>query len=151
MLEDSDWPETGSVQTPHAGLFVRVPEVIALDLPGLVEAAGWPATSQLGAVHSVLSLIALMLSGRRRRSHVHSVVHDGALGLFAGLNVLPKTWHLTTSSYRTQRSQQLAFFAAMQPRLRDAGLIHALARSIALGVQSGATTKQTSGTSTAPA
>ncbi|MDQ5831457.1 MAG: hypothetical protein M3550_00160 [Actinomycetota bacterium] len=123
VLEDSDWPETGSVQTQHAGLFLLVPELIALDLPGLIEAAGWPSTSQLQAVHSVLSLLALKLSGRRRRSHVQNVVHDPALGLFAGLNVLPKTWHLTTYSYRTTRTQQLAFFEALQPRLRDAGLL----------------------------
>jgi hypothetical protein len=71
----------------------------------------------------VLSLLALKLSGRRRRSQVRSVVHDPALGLFAGLNVLPKTWHLTTYSYRTNRTQQLAFYQALQPRLRDAGLL----------------------------
>ena len=123
VLQDGEWPETGSVQTQHAGLFLLVPELIALDVAGLIEAAGWPSTSQLEAVHSVLSLIALKLSGRRRRSHVQSVVHDPALGLFCGLNVLPKTWHLTTYSYRTTRAQQLRFFEALQPRLRDAGLL----------------------------
>jgi transposase len=123
VLQDPGWPATGSVQTQHAGLFLLVPELIALDVPGLIEAAGWPSTGRLEAVHSVLSLIALKLSGRRRRSHVQSVVHDPALGLFCGLNVLPKTWHLTTYSYRTTRTQQLAFFAALQPRLRDAGLL----------------------------
>jgi len=122
VLKDDDWPQTGSVQTQHAGLFLLLPELVALDLPGLVKTAGWPSTSQLQAVHSVLSLLALKLSGRRRRSHVQSVVHDPALGLFAGLNVLPKTWHLTSYSYRTTRAQQLAFFEALQPRLRDAGL-----------------------------
>ena len=115
VLADSDWPETGSVQTQHAGLFLLVPELIALDVAGLIEAAGWPSTSQLRAVHSVLSLLALKLSGRRRRSHVQSVVHDPALGLFCGVNVLPKTWHLTTYSYRTTRTQQLAFFEARNP------------------------------------
>ena len=123
VLEDDEWPVQGSIATAHAGLFLLVPELIALDLPGLVKAAGWPSTSQLPALRSVLSLIALKLSGRRRRSHVRDVVHDPALGIFAGLNVLPKTWHLSTYSYRTTRSQQLAFFEALQPRLRDAGLL----------------------------
>jgi transposase len=123
VLEDDEWPVTGSMPTAHAGLFLLVGELIALDLPGLVKAAGWPSTSQLGALRSVLSLIALKLSGRRRRSHVRDVVHDPALGLFAGLNVLPKTWHLSTYSYRTSRSQQVAFFEALQPRLRNAGLL----------------------------
>jgi transposase len=123
VLADEDWPTEGAIQTQHAGLFLLVPELAALDLPGLVKDAGWPSTSQLPAIRSVLSLLALKLSGRRRRSHVRVVVHDPALGLFAGLNVLPKTWHLTTYSYRTSRSQQVAFFKALQPRLREAGLI----------------------------
>jgi transposase len=123
VLGDEDWPAQGVVQTQHAGLFLLIGELIELDLPGLVKAAGWPSTSQLSAQHSVLSLLALKLSGRRRRSHVANVVHDPALGLFAGLNVLPKTWHLKTYSYRTQRAQQLAFFEALQPRLSDAGLL----------------------------
>lgn len=123
VLDPDQWPSEGRIQTAHAGLFLLIPELAALDLPGLVKAAGWPSTSQLAAIRSVLSLLALKLSGRRRRSHVQSVVHDPALGLFAGLNVLPKTWHLSTYSYRTTRAQQLAFFEALQPRLRDAGLL----------------------------
>ncbi len=123
VLEEAQWPSQGCIQTEHAGLFLLVPELVALDLPGLVAKAGWPSTSQLQAIHSVLSLLALKLAGRRRRSHVRNVVHDPALGIFAGLNVLPKTWHLTTYSYRTERSQQLAFFKALQPRLKDAGLL----------------------------
>jgi hypothetical protein len=123
VLADGEWPETGSVQTQHAGLFLLVPDLVALDLPGLVEAAGWPSTSQLEATRSVLSLLALKLAGRRRRSHVQAVVHDPALGLFCGLNALPKTWHLKTYSYRTTRAQQVSFFEALQPRLRKAGLL----------------------------
>jgi len=123
VLTDESWPQQGSIQTAHAGLFLLIPELVALDLPGLVRSAGWPSTSQLPALRSVLSLIALKLCGRRRRSHVRDIVHDPALGTFAGLNVLPKTWHLGTYSYRTQRAQQVAFFEALQPRLRDAGLL----------------------------
>jgi transposase len=123
VLRAQDWPSEGALQTQHAGLFLLISELVALDLPGLVKAAGWPSTSQLPALRSVLSLLALKLSGRRRRSHVRSVVHDPALGSFAGLNVLPKTWHLTTYSYRTSRAHQVAFFEALQPRLREAGLI----------------------------
>jgi transposase len=123
VLDDREWPQTGSVQTQHAGLFLLIGDLVALDLPGLVAAAGWPSTSQLEAIHSVLSLMTLKLSGRRRRSHVQAVVHDPALGLFCGLNTLPKTWHLKTYSYRTTRAQQVSFFEALQPRMRDAGLL----------------------------
>jgi len=123
VLEESEWPETGRLETQHAGLFLLIGDLIELDLPGLVKEAGWPSTSQLPALRSVLSLMTLKLAGRRRRSHVANVVHDPALGLFCGLNALPKTWHLKTYSYRTTRAQQVAFFEALQPRLRDAGLL----------------------------
>ena len=123
VLDADDWPAQGTLRCEHAGLFLLVPELVALDLPGLVAAAGYPGTSQLGALHSVLALLALKLSGRRRRSHVQDVVHDHALGLFAGLTVLPKTWHLTTYSYRTERRHQQQLFEALQPRLRAAGLL----------------------------
>jgi transposase len=122
VLREGEWPETGRLETQHAGLFLLIGDLVALDLPGLVDAAGWPSTSQLDALHSVLALMALKLSGRRRRSHVANVVHDPALGLFCSLNALPKTWHLKTYSYRTTRAQQVAFFEALAPRLRDAGL-----------------------------
>jgi transposase len=123
VLDPADWPTEGTVQSAHAGLFLLIGELVALDLPGLVTKAGWPSTSQLPAINSVLALLALKLSGRRRRSHVDAVVHDPALGAFAGLNVLPKRWHLTSYSYRTSRTQQIAFFDALQGRLRDAGMI----------------------------
>jgi transposase len=123
VLDDHEWPQTGRIETQHAGLFLLIPSLVALGLPGLVGAAEWPSTSQLEAIHSVLSLMALKLSGRRRRSHVQNVVHDPALGLFCGLNALPKTWHLRTYSYRTTRAQQVQLFEALGPRLRDAGLL----------------------------
>ena len=40
VLADDQWPEADSVQTAHAGLFLLIPELVALDLPGLVKAAG---------------------------------------------------------------------------------------------------------------
>jgi transposase len=123
VLEEGEWPETGRLETQHAGLFLLIGDLIELDLPGLIKEAGWPSTSQLPALRSMLSLMTLKLQGRRRRSHVANVVHDPALGLFCGLNALPKTWHLKTYSYRTTRAQQVAFFAALQPRLRKAGLL----------------------------
>lgn len=123
VLDEGQWPSSGRVETQHAGLFLLIPSLIALDLPGLVDAAGWPSTSQMPALRSILALLALKLSGRRRRSHVGNIVHDPALGLFAGLNVLPKVWHLKTYSYRTTRAQQIKLFEALQTRLANTGLL----------------------------
>jgi hypothetical protein len=56
---------------------------------------------------ALLSLLALKLLDKERRSHIGDFNFDGALGLFAGLNVLPKKSFATDYSYRTARVQQL--------------------------------------------
>src|SRR5262245_43568656 len=64
-----------------------------------------PATSAL------LSLRALKLLDKERRSHISDVNFDEALGLFAGLNILPQTTFATDYSYRTQREPQHRWLA----------------------------------------
>jgi transposase len=122
-LRAEDWPALGTLASEHAGLFLLVPELVELDLGGLVAAAGYPATSRLGAVNSLLALLALKLYERRRRSHVTDVVHDHALGIFCGLTVLPKRTHLTGYSYRTTRAHNEALLGALVDRQRAVGLV----------------------------
>lgn len=122
-LRADDWPQIATIRSEHAGLFLLVPELVELDLPALVEAAGYPSTSQLAAVNSLLALLALKLYERRRRSHVADVVHDHALGMLCGLTVLPKRTHLTSYSYRTTRRHNRALLAALVERQRALGLV----------------------------
>src|SRR5205085_1156613 len=71
--------------TKLAGLYLAIPELVGLDLPGLVASAGYPGTRVIPAVSSILSLLALKLSSMRRISHVYDLAADPAAGLFAGL------------------------------------------------------------------
>ncbi|MCA1707572.1 MAG: hypothetical protein LC808_31605, partial [Actinobacteria bacterium] len=57
-------------ETNHAGLLLVVPDLVALDVPALVAAAGYPGTSVVPATSSILSLLALKLASIRRVSHV---------------------------------------------------------------------------------
>ena len=66
-----------------------------------------------------MTLLLLKLLDKERRSHVNDFNFDPALGLFAGLNILPKKSFLTAYSYRTVRPQQQALLA---------GWVSALAR-----------------------
>ena len=122
-LRSADWSAIGSLSSEHAGLFLLVPELVELDLSGLLAAAGYPATSQLAAINSLLALLALKLYECRRRSHVADVVHDHALGVFCGLTVLPKRSHLTGYSYRTARTHNRALLQALVARQRAVGLL----------------------------
>lgn len=58
------------------------------------------------AVQALMSLLALKLLDKERRSHIDDFNCDEALGLFAGLNILPKKSFATDYSYRTQRRHQ---------------------------------------------
>lgn len=70
--------------TRVAGLLLTTPELVALDLPGLVEAAGYPGSRGISAASSILSLLALKLTGIRRVSHATDLAADPAAALFAG-------------------------------------------------------------------
>jgi hypothetical protein len=58
------------------------------------------------APSALLSLLALKLLDKERRSHIDDFNTDEALGLFAGLNILPKKSFATAYSYRAGRAQQ---------------------------------------------
>ncbi len=68
VLDLGAWPR--QLDTTRAGLLLVLPDLVALDLPGLVRTAGYPATRVIPAVSWLLSLLALKLTRTRRVSHV---------------------------------------------------------------------------------
>jgi transposase-like protein len=110
------------VDTRLAGLLLTVPDLVALDLPGLVKQAGYPGTRVVPAVSWLLSLLALKLTGTRRVSHVDDLLTDPASALFAGLATLPKKSALTSYSYRLTHDHQRAFLAALDRTMITSGL-----------------------------
>jgi transposase len=109
-------------ETRLAGLLLAVPDLVALDLPALTRAAGYPGTSVIPAVSWLLSLLALKLTGTRRVSHVDDLLTDPASALFAGLAILPKKSALTDYSYRLSHDHQQKFLAALDKQMISAGL-----------------------------
>jgi hypothetical protein len=94
------------LRTRVAGVFLFLPLLARLRFDQLVSQAGYPGSQMIPAVSALLSLLALKLLDKERRSHISDFNFDEALGLFAGLNVLPKKSYATDYSYRTQRPQQ---------------------------------------------
>jgi hypothetical protein len=109
-------------ETKLAGLLLAIPDLITLDLPALVTAAGYPGTKVIPALGSILSLLALKLTGTRRVSHVEDCATDPAAALFAGLTSLPKATALSTYSYRLAHDKQAKFLAALDQASLSAGL-----------------------------
>ena len=109
-------------ETSMAGLLLAVPDLISLDLPALIKAAGYPGTSVIPATSWLLSLLALKLAGTRRVSHVDDLLTDPASALFAGLAILPKKSALTSYSCRLSHDHQQRLLAALDRQMISAGL-----------------------------
>jgi hypothetical protein len=109
--------QTPPLQTRVAGLFVFWPLLAQLGFEELVKQAGYPGSDMVPATSAVLSLLALKLIDKERRSHISDFNFDEALGLFAGLNVLPKATFATDYSYRTVRENQQQLLAGWISKL----------------------------------
>jgi hypothetical protein len=94
------------IRTRTAGIFLFLPLLARLHFDQIVRQAGYPGSRMVSAPSALLSLLALKLLDKERRSHINDFSFDEALGLFAGLNVLPKKSYVTDYSYKTQRCQQ---------------------------------------------
>src|SRR5512135_2059993 len=97
-----------TLRTRTAGIFLFLPLRAKLGFDRLVVEAQYPESEMVPAPAAVLSLLALKLLDKERRSHIGDFDFDDALGLFAGLNILPKKSFAADYSYRTVRVQQLS-------------------------------------------
>ena len=104
------------VSTDVAGLFLFVPLLLESEFARAVSAARYPGTEQIPAVQAILALLAPKLLGKRRVSHIGDLATDEGAGLFAGLNVLPKTTYATDYSYRTERAMNEQFVDSLVQR-----------------------------------
>ena len=86
-------------ESAGAGVFLFAPFIAQLNLDAVIKAAKLPESKSLSAINYFLSILALKLLSTERYAHVGEHVFDPGLGLFAGLNVLPKCTTLSTYSY----------------------------------------------------
>jgi transposase len=82
-----------------AGAFLFAPFIEKLNITKVIEAAGLPGSKTIPAINYVLSFLTLKLIGTERYAHMEDHSFDPGLGLFAGLNVLPKCTAMSTYSY----------------------------------------------------
>jgi len=94
-----------------------LPVLARLRFDELVHKADYPGSNMVPADAALLSLLTLKLLDKERRSHIDDFNFEEALGLFAGLNVLPKKTFASDYSYRTQRQQQQQLLAGWVKQL----------------------------------
>jgi hypothetical protein len=104
-----------------AGPLIFLPLIEELGIVSAIRKSGFPSTSILSDVTSLLSFIALKILGSERLSHDETWNLDRALGLFAELNVLPKTSTLSSYSYRVTWSENKKLLIELSRIFQDSG------------------------------
>jgi len=101
--------EKFQMDTPAVGIFFFIPYIIESGIIDIVKNAGLPGSSLIGPVQACLSMLAMKLIGNERLSHMESYDKEMGLGVFAGLNVLPKNTYMSTYSCLTSTETILDF------------------------------------------
>lgn len=105
-----------------AGVFLFAPFLARLGIQEIVQAAGLPGTQAISATNYLLAFLALKLIGNERYAHVGDHSFDRGLGLFVGLNVLPKCTAMSTYSYSLDDRHLLKLQRAFVQRASKLGL-----------------------------
>ncbi len=92
-------------------------------IDAVINKSDYPETSVIGKSASILSFLALKLSNRRRYSSDDTWCMDRGMGLFAGLNVLPKTAWYTSYSDRVTSEMNRKFLKQLHGVWMKAGLL----------------------------
>lgn len=93
--------EPFTIDSPVCGIFFFLPYIIESGIVDIIKDCGLPESSAINATQACLSMLALKLIGNERLSHMGAYDHEPGLGLFAGLNILPKSTYMATYSCRT--------------------------------------------------
>jgi len=104
LLEELDGKQ---LSCSAAGVFLFTPFLAQLDIGRVVQEADLPGSTVLPAICYLHSFLALKLLGTERYAHAGDHGFDLGLGLFAGLNVLPKCTAMSTYSYSLDEVQLL--------------------------------------------
>jgi len=109
--------------TQLAGLLCMLPHIVKHGVDKIIEGSPYPETREISRVSSILSFIALKLSGIKRYSADDAWCMDRGMGLFAGLNVLPKTAWFSSYSSAITRDMNMSFLKKLQSTWAGSGLL----------------------------
>lgn len=91
------------------GLLCFWPYLQKYSIDTVIEQSSYPETKRIKRISSIYAFLALKLSNIRRYSVDDIWCMDRGLGLFAGLNVLPKAAWFSSYSHRITREMNLSF------------------------------------------
>ncbi|MDR2147185.1 MAG: transposase [Tannerella sp.] len=106
-----------------SGLFAFLPVIYKYGIHRLIERSAYPSTTVINKLSSILCFLALKLSGIKRYSHDDLWCMDRGMGLFAGLNVLPKTAWFSGYSSRVDGQMNCYFLKELHKIWVENGLL----------------------------
>ena len=106
-----------------AGILSLLPYIKKYGIDTLIENSDYPQSKQIGKMNSILSFIALKASDIRRYTSDNMWCMDRGLGLFAGLNVLPKAAWFSSYSHRVTGGMNLSFLKSLHNKWTSEGLL----------------------------
>ncbi len=108
--------------TRCGGLFLFVPDLVRLSIDRVAHTAQLPGSKMIPAGPALRASLALKLWSIERKSHVMALVADEGLGLFCGLNCLPKKSYLSEYSSRIDHTKTTKLLASWQAQITGEGL-----------------------------
>lgn len=106
------------------GIFLFLPLIEHYGLENIINKSKLEGSKKISAFNYIMSMLALKLVGKERLSQINDLNFDRGFGLFAGLNVLPKSTAVSTYSYRLSQKNIKDFmhhFVVMQDKLKTYG------------------------------
>jgi hypothetical protein len=113
ISEMRDFSENERFASQAVGVLCFLPFIKAYGIDKIIEESCYSGTQQIGKLNSILAFLALKLNNVQRYSHDDGWCMDRGLGMFAGLNVLPKTSWYSSYSNTIGREDNVSFMKAL--------------------------------------
>jgi len=105
------------------GLLCFLPFIKAYGIDKAIEGSAYPETKKIGRLNSILAFLALKLSNVQRYGQDDGWCMDRGLGMFAGLNVLPKTTWYSAYSDAVSREDNAGFLKSVNRVFAEHGFL----------------------------
>ena len=106
-----------------AGIICFLPIIRGYGIDTLIRKSAYPKTQYIGRLQSILCFLALKLSNFGRYSTDDAWCMDRGMGIFAGLNVLPKTAWFSSYSSAVTREMNIGFLKGLNAIWAEHGLL----------------------------
>jgi transposase len=106
--------EADEFSSQLAGLLCVLPCIVEHGIDKIIDKSPYPGTKAISRISSILSFVALKLSNVKRYSADDAWCMDRGMGIFAGLNVLPKAAWFNSYSSAVTRDMNISFLKNLQ-------------------------------------